>query len=343
MLLACGTPKGRLRISGHYENIKQGEFLLLSTDGGLDHVDTLYIRGGEFDYETDLTDDATFCIVYPNLSQLVLWAHSGDAIEIKGDAQDLWHVEVKGNEENELYTQFRQLCVLSDTLKLRENASSFIREHAASPVSQHLLCQYFVHTDDISQDSTMALYDVISKALPGNPQVATLGGLIRQRYVLAVGKQMPDFEVTTLDSTHHKLSHYAGKRLVLYFWAGWQGNGSVIHRELAAARDKIADKSAAGTKVSDGTVSDKVSSVKSSVPVALLGYSLDVDTLSFNLNKPSEERRIPTALDLQGFTSPLVSALGIRHIPTFVVVGPTGKVELLSHDLGAVTTALSSY
>ncbi|MBQ0049500.1 MAG: DUF4369 domain-containing protein [Bacteroidales bacterium] len=320
LLAACGTRKGQLRIRGQYENIKQGEFLLISTDGGLNRVDTLHVRGGEFDYETELDHDATFCIIYPNHAQLVLWAHSGDYIKITGDAQDLWHVKVKGNDENELYTQFRQRCALSDTLQLRSAAAAFIREHPSSPVANHLLCQYFVQTDGVPRDSTMALYGAIHEALPNDAQVAMLGGLIHQRYALVAGEPVPDFDVLDTDSVHHTLKHYAGKRLVLYFWAGWQGNGSALHRELSALRDKAA--------------------TSATTPVELLGYSLDYDSLTYSIHKPSAERNIPTCCDLQGFSSLLPAQWGVRHVPYFVVVGPTGKIEFLSRDLSSITTSV---
>src|SRR5699024_7178323 len=38
---------------------------------------------------------------------------------------------------------------------------------------------------------------------------------------LEKGKLAPDFEVTTLDGEHVKLSDYRGERVMLNFWATW--------------------------------------------------------------------------------------------------------------------------
>ena len=166
VMFSCGTPQGKLCIEGEYKGINQADFLILSTDGGMDHVDTLHLRNGEFEYLCDLSYDATFSIVYPNNTNLIIWAHSGDDISIDGDAQELWKVKVKGNKENELYTEFRQQCEENDLVSLRNTAARIIRQHPENAVSVHLLTQYFLMSDDVPADSINRLYDVLSQAQP---------------------------------------------------------------------------------------------------------------------------------------------------------------------------------
>lgn len=312
-LCSCGVPSGQIRITGHYKTIDQGDFFILSPDGGIESVDTLHIRGGEFDYQCDVTGDAMFCIIYPNNSQLPLWMHGGDHIMIKGDEQGTWHVKVTGNEENELYTEFRLQTEEKDTLNLRKLAAVFIRKHPESVVSQYLLCQYFINAEGVPQDSVQTLYQIINQVLPQHPQVATLGGQIQQRYVLQKGQRMPSFDLMTQDSVRHTLSDYKNKTLIMYFWAGWQGTAGYLHREMHGLKEHTV-KPEEGYKKAD---------------IELLSYSLDMDSVMLVNNRSGEEaEKIPVYCDFSGFSSRYASQIGIRSVPYFVVVGPDGRVKL---------------
>lgn len=98
-LLSCGGFPGQFRLKGNFAHLEQGEFLLYSTDGGLDIIDTLHLVDGKFDYTTKLHDEATYHILYPNFSELVVFGHSGGIVNIKGDARSLNEVEVHGDKE----------------------------------------------------------------------------------------------------------------------------------------------------------------------------------------------------------------------------------------------------
>lgn len=322
MLTACGTPSGQVRISGEYKGQQQADFLIISTDGVLDRIDTLHIIREQFDYKTELTNDATFDIIYPgNTLQLKLWAHSGDHIRISGSKDDLWHVSVKGNKENELYTKFRQQCEANDTITLRNTAASFIRNHAESPVATYLLTQYFIIPGNLPADSINSLYKVLLDAQPENPQVIALGGQIKQKYLLQKGKRLPNFELTTLDNEHRTLKDYRGHTLVLYFWAGWQGYSQTMHQDLAKA--KLSASAIRGHEVE------------------LLSYSLDTDSVSLAVNRNDDIVIIPTYCDYLGFESPLVKELGINNLPLILVIDPKGKIEYISRNTGDVNKYLS--
>lgn len=310
LLIACGVPRGKMRVSGTYESFKDGaQFLIVSTDGGLNQIDTLHVVSGEFDYMCSLNEDATFYIVYADNSNLPLWVHSGDHIKIKEGREGLWKVEVKGNEENELYSQFRLENAPNDTAQLRQSAARFIRQHPTSAVSQYLLSQYFILTQDIPTDSTENLYQAILQSLPEDPKVATLGGLIQQKNTLRVGAPIPNFDITTTDSIQRTYSQYKGKHLIIYFWSGYLQSGTTYMTQtlLKAKKEK-------------------------GVPVELISYNMDVDKSTFLINRGDENEEIPTHCDLQGFNSPLATLLGIRSLPQIVVVGPDGIIKCVTKD-----------
>ena len=317
LLMSCGVPEGQLRISGTYESFKEGaDLLLVSTDGGLEHLDTLHVVAGEFDYSCDLNGDATFHIVYADNSQLPLWVHSGDHIRIKEKGEGFWKVQVDGNEENELYAQFRLQNAPTDTIQLRNSASQFIHQHPASAVSQYLLCQYFVLSEEIPSDSINRLYNLIRTALPQNSDVAALGGQIQQQLALRKGSKMPEFDIITNDSIHRNLKSYKGKNLIMFFWAEWHSSSSYLSQSLYELKEELSNPT-------DGS---------KSIPVELLSYSLDIDTITSRINKDDGTKKIPTYCDLQGFNSPLANRLGVRNLPLIIVIDTNGNIKCTCQD-----------
>lgn len=313
-LTACGVPEGQIRFRGEYRGLPQADFLLISTDGGLTTVDTLHILQERFEHTIYQNDDATYNIIYPgNTLQLKLWAHTGDDIRIDGSQDDLWHVVVNGNEENELYTEFRQQCEANDTTQQRRTAAEFIRQHAASPVATYLLTQYFIIPTNLPVDSVQRLYKVVLDAQPNSHEVVALGGQIHQRSILRKGNRLPDFDLTTLDGKRHRLKDYKGKTLILYFWAGWQDNSYVLHRDLAQTSLEAPD-----------TLNHEV---------GILSYSLDIDSLTLAVNRNDELFPIPTFCDYNGFEGEYVKQLGINNLPLIVIVDPKGKIELLTRSI----------
>ena len=318
LLAACGVPRGHVRVSGVYEHMDQGDFLIFSPDGSLDRVDTIHIKGGEFEYQCEMTGDAVLRILYPNNDWLPVWVHEGDDIEINGDAQALREVGVEGNEENELFTQFRRQNAGADTLALRKAAAAFIRQHPASQVSLFLLSRYFIIPSGIPEDSVRALYKVIKQALPENNRVSELGGLVQQRYALQVGHKMPSFELVTMDSVKHTLKSYKDSYLVMYFWAGWQGGSVVGHHSIINLMDEYKK-------------------------VKLLSYSLDVDSLMLKVNLSMAMDDTPVYCDFNGFSSKLVSQFGIKEIPFIILVGPDGKIKKLTSEASDVVSYIEKH
>lgn len=312
IIAGCGVPRGQLRIRGEYNHIDQADFLIYSTDGGLQWVDTLHLRQGEFEYYASLSNSATYHILYPNNDELVIWAHGGDDIHIEGDAQNLAAVKVSGNEENKLYTEFRRRVVKSDSIPARQLAASFIRQHPLSDVSLYLLERHFLHAmPALPADSVQKLYQVLRKAQPRNNAVATMGGRIRQLYALNKGKAVPDFSLMTSDSVIHKLSEYRGKQLLLYFWAGWMNTSQGVQRIIQ-------------------------DSIKSRKDLCAISYSLDVDSASFRIARMDSTITLPTYCDYQGFQSPLVKQLGVTELPLAVLVDEKGKILKTASEISKI-------
>ena len=119
-----------MRLKGEFEHLELGEFLIYSTDEELDRLDTLKLQDGVFSYTLPALQTATLHILYPNASELVVFANPGADILIKGDARNLSEVEVSGSEDNESYTEFRQEILGKPAAEQKAIAHDYILQYA---------------------------------------------------------------------------------------------------------------------------------------------------------------------------------------------------------------------
>ncbi len=97
LFLSCRGGKGKIRLSGTFQNLNQADFLIYSPDGGFQDIDTLHLSKGKFRKTIPITGGPyTFTIIYPNYSTLSFMAEERDKVTIEGDALALADVQVEG-------------------------------------------------------------------------------------------------------------------------------------------------------------------------------------------------------------------------------------------------------
>ena len=163
-LLGCGNNAGQFRIRGNFDHLEQGEFYIYSPDGGMDRLDTLRLVDGAFDYTASLTGEATYHILYPNFSELVIFGQEGKQVKVKGDARSLSDVEVKGTKDNELYTKFRKEARQLPQQEETQLARRYMLEHPTSAVSRFLFCKYYLLSPSADAKETKEVYDSLCRA-----------------------------------------------------------------------------------------------------------------------------------------------------------------------------------
>ncbi len=126
------------RLRGSFKHLRQSEFYIYSTDGGLDRIDTLHVEEGEFDWSVPLEHEATFFVIYPNLSEQIVFAAPGEVVKMKGDAEQLRATRVEGSRDNDDLTRFR-LDHADDTPEEFMSAmKTYIADNPDSRVSSYL-------------------------------------------------------------------------------------------------------------------------------------------------------------------------------------------------------------
>jgi len=140
MLYSCGS-KDTVQVKGSFSHLRDADFFIYSTDGGLDHTDTIHVVDGQFEWQAPLEREATFYIIFPNMSEQVVFAYPGDVIKLKGDAQQLRSTRISGNDDNEQLTEFRLKHLDESTSRVLEAMQTFINEHPDSRVSTYFRWQ----------------------------------------------------------------------------------------------------------------------------------------------------------------------------------------------------------
>lgn len=315
-LLCCTGHPGEVRLEGEFVHLEQGEFLIYSSDEGLDRLDTLRIQDGSFSYSLATQETATLHILYPNKSELIVFGTPGADLRIDGDAQNLSEVKVRGSEDNERYTDFRLEANGKSANETREIARGYILAHPTLAMSRHLFTTYFLCDTATSVREVTELYDSLSRACPDDLVLSKLAVHVRAKDRLLVGEPLPDFSLV-LKPGHGgngeeertiQRADYEGKPLLIAFWATWKsGSQNAVYRARRLRREM------------KGRGKD----------INLISYSLDIDEKRLSRIEERDSIDYPSYCDFRCLASPLVQQWGIRELPYFVLVAPDGRIAAM--------------
>lgn len=302
LLASCGVADDRVRIKGSFKNIKQAECYIYSAEGVFAGIDTLKIENGDFDYERPLTKPTVLTLLFPNFSELPIIAEPGKEITVKGNAGHLQATEIDGTKENKLLTDFRLDNLKKSKSDVRMAAAQFIRDNAGTQAAIAALKEYFLKAE--SYDETiLGLLDAIRKAQPGNAEVLRLDNYYRGMLVNAVGKPLPDFRAETIDGSEVLTQQLKGKPSLIVCCAGWSNDTPNLFLKLRRLRNAYGEK------------------------LGMLILSLDTDKQLISKRLQADTlQSVPTICDGRAFASPLVTLLGVRYVPSILLVNADGRI-----------------
>ena len=240
LLASCGSDGEQFRVSGQFRNLNQGEFYIYSPDALISKVDTIKVDRGRFAYEIPCRREGTLVIVFPNFSEMPVFAEPGKKAKVKGDVSHLKEVEVKGTKTNETMTAFRlQIASVSPPEAVRL-AAQFAKDHADSPASVYIVARYLMQGNDVDMKKAVEVLQLMRKSQPDNRDVAVLLGKAKSLQASTQGSKLPTFKATDVYGKPFTQSALTGSPLAVVFtWAAWSYDSNNMMRQLHTMQKRL--------------------------------------------------------------------------------------------------------
>lgn len=307
ILVACGPDSGRFRLEGRFKNLNQGEFFIYNIDLG--RKDTIGVRDGRFVYDVALADTAVLTLLFPNYSELPVFARPGTVVTMKGDVSHLREVEVSGTSENELMTAFRLRTNDMMPPQVLEEAKKFIANNPESPVSHYLLRRYvLLSSQEPDYPEAHRLCQLMLEHQAANVQLVHLEQQLRKLLSLRTTGQLPHFEAIDEEGHPVTIQQLTSQANIIYVWGMWDYTSQSTMRQLNALKKEHGSKLSIVTISLDASPADHASLLKS-------------DSICW-----------PNICDSLLWKSPLLEKLGIATMPASIVIDQDGYIVARNLD-----------
>lgn len=310
ILASCGPDSKHGRVKGNIDGVNQANISAIlafvddSLAGTTGNADSIKVKRGSFTYDREITRPTILTLLYPNYSTTSLVIEPGKTVRLKGAANSLNEIEVDGNEDNNLLTEFRKRTLGKREAEVQREAETFIRTHASTTAAVLLFRDVFANAEVLKSNPTESLLKDLQKAQPHSPSVQKLTSRITPLLATAPGKTMPPFSGTDVNGNAVSSASYAGSNLLIVFCAQWDASFFTIKRN---ARE-----------------------LNANVPTGKLSFLfVSLDAEKNNIISANSFDPLPGKIlfDGKALSSPLVDKLGMRYISGSILVGPDGKVK----------------
>ena len=157
--------------------------------------------------------------------------------------------------------------------------------------------------------------------------IMALGYLIMSWYYMpkyTQGALAPDFEFTTLDGEHKKLSDYRGQYVLIDFWGSWCGPCRHENPDLVRLYSKLGDLDYSGDSLA-------IISIGLETSESRWAKAIEQDSLFWNTHHSSFQRmKDPIAVDF-----------GVKSIPSKFIINPKGYVTGVNQSFAEIETFLT--
>ena len=238
--VACEKDENSYLLEGNITNLSSNNLYIVTYSDSVAKIDTIRVDKGQFKY-TFSSDSVISNLIYMEEGKvwITAWAKNKDKVKITGDANYPELIEVRGNEINDLLTEFKvqnrdvikERCDLRDAKNpdntaqintidqlLREKAEEFIGKHTTSFASLVLIQDYLVDNNQEKIDQYLSLIE--GEVKNGN-LYKKLSSITEKYNRTMIGNPAPDFSLITTKNDTIALETFKDKYLLLTFEASW--------------------------------------------------------------------------------------------------------------------------
>ena len=299
VLSACGPSDGPFRLEGRFRNMNQAQLCIYDAERGW--KDTINVRDGRLAYERTLQDTATLTLLFPNYTEIPVFAQPGAKVTVKGDASHLRETEIRGTDENDDMTEFRLHANELMPPEVVQWARRFISDKPASPVSFYLLKRYFLQTTEPDYALAFKLCDSILHATE-NGSVVRLHKRLENMKNGSKGSKIPPFTVKDTKGKTVTQKHLQADANVVLLWASWNATSRTMLSQLRRLQKDYPGRVAVVSVCLDASAETGK-------------YYLERDTITW-----------PNVCDGKMWQTPLVDKFGLATVPGTIVADKQGKI-----------------
>lgn len=305
LAVSCGPDGQHVRVEGEIEGINQTNLFAYfeeTPSGGTARVDTIAVQRGTFKYECELAQPSILTLLYPNYATTSLVVEPGRTIKVKGNATRLSEIEVAGNDDNKLLTEFRLRSAGKRDNEMQREAATFIRSHPQSLAATLVFRDVFANARVVQHEPTASLLSELRKAQPDEPVLQSIADRVSPLLKTAPGQLLPAFRTTGMDGKVITEADFKGKNVFVIFSAQWLPQSYAVRREAEQLTKETGDR------------------------LSIFYVSLDVDRAT--LERSARYESLPGRIVYDGLAthSPLLHTFGVRHLPANILFGKDGKV-----------------
>ena len=302
LFISCEKPKSTFVLEGKFKNFSQGTLYAYNMEQGRGRLDTIRLAESKFRYEIALDDSMTFCIIFPNFSEIPVFAEVGATAHMAGDASNLSEVTVTGTEDNDLMSKFQLETIKLSPPEVKKRVEKFVEEHPASNVSLFLVRKYMLLRTDPDYRKAALL---LGKMVAAVPQWKEAVQLHKEVKVLATSEKkmkIPAFKATSIDGVRLSQADLSGVVNVVCAWATWDFDSQSMQRRLKPLKKEYGSR------------------------LQLMGICLDATVSECRKTMRRDSVTWPTICDGRMWDTPVVSTLGITEIPSNIVIDRSGHI-----------------
>lgn len=315
VLVSCGPDSKHFAIDGHLLNLNQGEFVIYSPDGAMNKVDTIDIQGGRFDYEGVCEREGTAVIILPNGQEIPVFIAPGKSYSVKGNAQNLKDLTVKGEKDNDIMNKFRkQIASLPNGTTPTKQVTDIVDANPSSIVCGYIVRNYLVNCDKPDYSTADKLLKRILKERPDDAVMKVLQKKVSELKSSAVGQPLPQFSVMDINGKSLTTSTVSDGIWIMCTFASWDYETvSKLHRINGIKRNRTADWN-------------------------VLALSLDASKMQCKHLVSYETNNFTTVCDGAMTESPIVNKLAMYQFP-YCLIAVNGKI----HKRGVLNEDMMKY
>ena len=306
ILSSCGGDRKTFLLEGTFKGFNQGELYIYGMNGS-HRLDTISVVKGKIHYEVTLEDPVTLSLVFPNFSEIPIFAEPRAEVEIEGDASHLKETRISGTETNEEMTKFRLQAGGMTPPEATKAAEAYIKEHPSSPVALYLLNKYFTQISSPDYQKCIALIGEIQKVQPEEPSLKGLAEKMKGLGNLKDGAKMPSFTAIDINGKTVKSSDLNAPVNIIFTWAKWNYESVSMQRQLTYFQQRYKDK------------------------LKIVGICLDADKKECRNTAEKDSVKWSTICDGKIWEGALVKQLGLSYIPDNIMTDSQGKI--IAHTL----------